>query len=389
MQPLWRAYAGKILAGLLVAGMLVYRLGSLVPRLMPTEINTLAGSSNLPATILANPLNLPLKLLQWIAGFLPEAHAVFFDRLPSVLLALVVFLIFVYITKRWYGLRSMLFGALLFATSAWFLHVGRFAGTDIEYLAGILALLAVHVGLHDHEDRPLMFYLWLLVNLVLLFIPGLVWFVVFSALLQWRTLGTAWRHLGTIWNRLAWHIALLAGLGSLAYTLVRHNNLLRTWAGLPEHFVTWQNTLRYIGASYTALAYHAPYNPELWVGRLPLLDIFVVAMALAGIAFYVRHWKAQRTHLLFGYLLLGGILAGLGGAVHLSVLMPLAYLIATAGTAYALHFWLRVFPRNPVARDFAIALMGCLVLLAAFYNVKLYYEVWPHDPDTAAIEAHQ
>lgn len=383
------AVAGKSMTGLLISALLVYRLASLVPHLTTTEQQTLETSSRLKDILLVNPLDLPFKLEQWLAHFAPATHAIFFDRLPSAFLALIAALVFIYITRRWYGRRSMVFGAVLFVTSAWFLHVGRFAGLDVLYLAAIPALLAVHVALHDHKDRPLVLYVWLLINMLLLFVPGLVWFVLFSFLLQWRTIVAAWRHLGTVWNRLAWTLLACAGLGLLTYTFVKHVHLLRSWAGLPAHFAPWQDILRRVGESFSALVWHAPYNPELWVGRLPLLDIFVSAMAIVGVAFYITHYRAMRTQLLFGYLVLSGLLIGLGGMVRLSILMPIVYLIATAGTAYALHFWLRTFPRNPIARSFGISLMGCLVLLAAFYNLKLYFVVWPHNPDTQAIESQR
>ncbi|MGI0134550.1 MAG: hypothetical protein ACREBW_06305 [Candidatus Micrarchaeaceae archaeon] len=389
LKLLWRKYAGATAAGLLVASALLFRLGSLAPHLTYSEQLSLASDNGLREIFLVNPLSLPLKLLQWLTTFAPVDHAAFIGRLPGVLLGLIAFYIFIYISRRWYGLRSTLFGAVLFATSAWFLHVARFAGTDILYLTAVLSLLAVHVGLHDHRNRALMFYGWLVVNLVLLFVPGFVWLVAISALLQWRTLIAAWQHLGSLWNRLGWQILTLAGISGLVYTFIKHPALMRTWAGLPDHFAAWQAVLRHIGESFAALAYNAPVNPQLWVGHLPLLDIFVLGLIVLGILFYVRHWRAQRTLLLFTYLLASGILAGLGGTVSLSILMPVAYLIATAGTAYGLHFWLRMFPRNPVPRGIGIALAGCLVLVTVFYNLKLYYEVWPHSPDTQRIQSQQ
>lgn len=389
LKLLWHRYAGAGAAGLLVAAALLYRLDSLAPHLTMSEQKSLAANSDLKAIFLTNPLGLPLKLLQWLTTLAPANHAVFFDRLPSVLLALIAFYIFLYIARRWYGLRSTLFGAVLFATSAWFLHVARFAGTDILCITAVLSLLAVHVGLHDHQERPLMLYAWLIVNLILLFIPGFVWLGVISALLQWRTICAAWRHLDTLWNRLGWHLITATGLGGIVYTFVKHPVLIRTWAGLPEHFVTWQATLRHIGESFSSLAYRAPFNPQLWVGRLPLLDVLALGLMVLGTIFYIRHWQAQRTQLLFVYFAAGGVLAGLNGGVPLSIFMPVAYLVVTAGTAYGLHFWLRMFPRNPVGRGIGVALVGCLVLLAAFYNLKLYYEVWPHSPDTQKIQTQQ
>ena len=75
----------------------------------------------------------------------------------------------------------------------------------------------------------------------------------------------------------------------------------------------------------------------------------------------------------------------LGGAVTLSVLVPTLYLIVVAGIAYVLHFWLRMFPRNQLARGTGIAVVSLAVALACAYNLQQYFVAWPHNPDTAAL----
>ncbi len=380
----WRTLGLLIACGATVTGLLLAGLWTLTPRLTAPESATLRASAGL-RVILADPLHLPLKLLQLPATYAPSGYEALLGRLASVLLGLFSFFIFMYIARRWHGRRSMMLGCVVFATSAWFLHTARFAGTEIEYLAAILAMVAIHVGLYDHDDSSLMFYVWLLTNLVLLFIPGFVWFVLLSLIWQWRVLIIAWRNLSPAWNRAAWCGLAIAGMAALALTLVHTPDLLRAWLGIPARFTSWQATLQQIGEAFAALVYRGPHNPALWLGRLPLLDAFLTAMLSMGVIFYIRHWQAARTRLLGSYLLLGGILVGLHGGVGLSIIVPVAYLVIVGGIAYSLHFWLRTFPRNQVARTVGIVGIMVLIGLSCFYNIRQYFIAWPRNPETVRI----
>ena len=382
----WRSL-GLLLLGLLVAGgLLLYRLRSLAPNLSPSE-QALVTASRGWRIILHDPTNLPLKVLERLTFYIPLHQPVLFARLPSVLIALLGLGLLVYVLHRWYGPRSMVLGFIMFVCSAWFLHVARFTGPDIEYLTGILALLAVQAGLADNDDRPLMLYVWLLTNIILLFIPGMVWFVVLSCVWQWRVLVDAWNSLDTIINRALWSLLPLIALAAIVYGIVRDSALLLPWLGLPSHLTLalWHPILNNLGNTLAAFAFRGPHRPELWLGQLPAIDSFIDIMLLAGILFYAKHWQAARTRLLAAYAVLGVLLIGIGGVVTLSVLVPIAYVIATAGVAYVLHTWLEVFPRNPVARATGIAIVVAVIGLSCVYNLGQYYIAWPHNPETAAI----
>jgi hypothetical protein len=377
----WRIAGLVAASGAATAGLLLAGLTSIVPRLTATEAHMLLTSAH-PSNLLADPLHLPLKLLQWSALASPIGGTVLLGRLPSVLLGLGSAFAFLHITRRWYGRRSMVLGTLLFITSAWFLHVSRFAGLDIEYLAGMLTLLVIHIGLYDHDDRPLMLFGWLLANLALLFIPGFVWFILLSLLWQWRVLIKTWQRLRPLWVRLLWSVLAAAGTAGLAARLVRSPALVMPWLGLPMHFINWWVTMRHVGGNFSALVYHGPHNPELWLGRLPLLDAFLSAMFVMGLVFYALHWRAARTRLIAGYLLLGAALAGLQGEVRLSVIMPLVYIVIVGGVAYTLYLWLRRFPRNPIGRLIGLAGIVLLVAVSCTYNLEQYFIAWPHNPET-------
>ena len=278
----------------------------------------------------------------------------------------------------------MILGFAIFVSAVWFLHVGRFAGVEVEYLVAVLALLAVHIGLYDH-DRPLMLYVWLLTNLVLLFIPGFVWFVLLSIVWQAPQLIRQWQDMTQSWKRLTWVALAMLGLTWPLLSIVRHPRDWTLWLGLPSHLISWQTYAHSLGNTFLAISYHGPHNPELWLGHLPLLDVFISAMLIAGIAFYARHWRAARTRLLLCYIALGMALISLGGAVRLSAIVPVLYIVAIGGIAYLLHFWMKVFPRNPLARYAGISLVAAVIGLSCFYNAWQYFVAWPHNTETMQV----
>ncbi len=265
------------------------------------------------------------------------------------------------------------------------MHVGRFAGTDIEYLAAILSLLAAHIGLKDQKNQTLVQYGWLIVNLILLFIPGLVWLVFLNTYWQRGELFELWDRLQPIWNRICWIIIATIGIGALVASFVRSPKLIIAWLGAPSHLPSGFILLKQLANTLLAPIYRGPNTPELWLGRLPLLDAFLSLMLVAGIIFYIQNWRAERPRILGSFILLGVLLISLGGAVRLSIIVPLLYVVIVAGIAYVLRFWLKVFPFNPVARRVGIGIVGFAIALSCLYNLQQYFVAWPSNPDTTQI----
>jgi hypothetical protein len=110
----------------------------------------------------------------------------------------------------------------------------------------------------------------------------------------------------------------------------------------------------------------------------------MIVCFLAGILFYLSHIKAERTQLLLALSAIGLLLTAAGGAVPRSLLVPLIYLVSFGGLAYILHYWLKLFPVNPIARRTGISLVAIAVALACAYNVRHYFVAWPHNPATQA-----
>jgi hypothetical protein len=218
-----------------------------------------------------------------------------------------------------------------------------------------------------------------------LFIPGFIWFVLLGIILGSSDIVAAWRQLGTWWKRAAWAVIATAALAPMLYTFVRSPNLLLPWLGAPASWPSWQTLLHQFVDTGLALIYHGPHDPQLWLGRLPLLDALGLFALLAGIFFYARHIRATRAQMLLGSFILGIVLISLGGEVRMSVVLPIVYLVIAGGVAYVLHFWLGVFPRNPLARTIGITVVVAVIGLSCFYNLKQYFIAWPHNPETVAV----
>ena len=369
--------------GTLFSGALLgIHLGGLTNGISKREVLLNQQASSLP-TILHDPVGLPLTLLQWVVGILPF-HGDTWLRVPSAILALVTLFCLTYIMRRWYGPRTAFFGFVLFATSAWFLHVGRLATTDILYLGAVPVLLFSHLLLHNNLKSRRAAYVWLICNISLLYIPGVVWFVLLNA---WWQRSDIKEVLGSLKSWLA-RVGLVATgilfLAPLLYGLLMGSakTIGLELLGLP----TAVPSLSMVGGAFrdavlfVAIRGNAP--SDIWLNHLPILDAFVTVLFLAGVYFYGSHWRASRARLLASFLILGVLLVVGGGLTTISILVPLLYLIAAAGIAYLLHQWLVVFPRNPLARGFGIGLLSIVVLASCLYGLRQYFVAWVHHPET-------
>lgn len=383
MRAHWRLLSTAA-GGLLIGGfLLLYRLGSLTWGLSDHEVAQITASSSW-RTIAHNPLNAPLSVPEWLLHTFLPFHGQTIIRLPNVLIGIVTLICFAYILRRWYGVRTAIYGCVLFGFSAWFLHASRLATPEVLYLAAIPVLLATHIAWQRHMSKTWMTFAALTIFVLLLYIPGIGWLVLTSFIIQATDLLTGWRTLKKWWLRVALVVLCILLVTPLGLSFWRDHDLLLTWLGLPIHFDQAKDIVRRLGDSVGYLFIRGPKDPELWLDRLPVLTIFTMVMALAGGFFYLRHILAPRTRLLIALFIVSALLFALGGPVGYSLIIPIVYLIAVGGVGYLLHEWLRVFPHNPLARSVGYSLLGLAMILTCLYNYRAYFIAWPHNVTTIA-----
>lgn len=367
----------------LLAWLMLYRLGSLVSGLSTGEhaaaITPLGWHG-----MYHDAMYLPLKVVRSVVFYIFPHHGAALTRLPNTLFGTLSIISLTWLVWLWHGRRTALIAGLLYATSAWVLHVSRLASFDVLYLWALPTMLLMNVALQRRPDKAWVAYGNVLLWGLLLYIPGMVWLVLVNMYFQRGSIAKSWRNFSRWWQHLIYMLAGVIWLPLLINNL-RNPDLLKLWLGLPTHLAQPLQLLNHFADVFVGLFIRGPAHPGLWLGRAPIFDIFTLVLCLTGLYFYVRHWRASRSRLLASLFLVGAVLVALGGPVSLSLLVPLLYIVAATGITYLLREWLKVFPLNPLARGLGLGLVAAAVILACTYNLRAYFVAWPHNETTQAI----
>lgn len=366
--------------------LLTFRLAKLLPGMAAKE-QVLPSVPTLLSTLWNRPIELPIHLSRLAVSGVSPYIGIASSRLPSALLAFGLIVGMYWLLQRWYNYRLALFGAVLLMTAPWLLHVGRLATNDVVYPFAMMLTMVLIALWHQQERRAWLLYASAVVVPMLLYVPGMIWLVAWGAFFERRNIAATLKH--HAWRTVA---ALLLGAAvsvPLGHALYRDWHLYKPLLGLPEqwpaalHFVeqfflTWKYT--FIGG------YH---NPLLNLAALALVNFLVAIGFAVGLYLYSLHPKATRTKQLAGLWVLGTVLIALHGPVSISLIAPMVLVLAMGGIGYLLHLWLRVFPRNPLARGFGIGVIGFMIVFAVAYNLRNYFIAWPNNSETKAVFKQQ
>ncbi len=363
--------------------LLLYRLGSLTHGLSQGEMQVANAAVGWHGIYHA-PLDLPLKAIRSIVFYISPSHGQTLTRVPNAVLGALAIMSFSWLSWLWHGRRTALLVSVLFATSAWVLHVSRYASYDVLYLWAIATLLLTHALLHNYPKQWQAWYGILAAWGLLLTIPGMIWFLLPELYLQRTLIKENWKVFSSWWQRCLHVIVMFFWVPLLAIDFTRHGQFV-TWLGAPAHFAKPVTLLKQLVGVPVHLFIRGPEHPAIWLGRAPVLDAFTLAMCVLGIYFYGSRWRSTRGRLLEITLVIGTILVALNGPVSFTVLVPLMYAAVAMGIAYVLHEWLQVFPKNPLARTLGISLVTLAVAFSCLYNVRAYFIAWVHTPTTQAI----
>jgi hypothetical protein len=369
---------------LALAFLMFFRLGNIMPGISPNEYSLYFLKLGYHG-IYNNPLNLPMKVI-WSDNFkyfTPLGQTML--RVPSAIVGILTVLAFFALLKIWHGLRSAVLGTILFTTSAWTLHVSRLATLNVEYLAAMTFFLLSTAVLQKGYQRK---YIYWIINFLwglLLYVPGMVFILAYNAYRQRKDIAEGYKMQDTKGSKIAYIVASLIWLPLLIKYLVSGSKHILYWFGFPSVY----SSIGLIFKDFFSVFYHififGPLLPDSWLGRAPILDIFSIIAALAGIYFYATHYKASRTHLLFISLAIGAVLIALGGPVGLSIVMPIIYVLIASGIAYILSQWLSVFPENPIARSLGYILISLAITASVVYNLRAYFVAWPNNSTSVSV----
>lgn len=184
-------------------------------------------------------------------------------------------------------------------------------------------------------------------------------------------------------------LLLLMLITPLGWAIYQQPDLAKTYLGLPQTMPDPVTVAKDFVMIPVELFVRGPDNAEIWLGRLPLLNIFEGAMFIVGLYTYFKKRALDRTWFVGIVFVVGGLLASLGGPVNIVVILPFVYLVVAGGIALMLQQWFTVFPRNPFAHGVGSLLVTAAVALSAFYGFSHYFIAWPNTPATKQVHQRQ
>ncbi|HEY5805934.1 MAG TPA: hypothetical protein VIS56_00930 [Candidatus Saccharimonadales bacterium] len=360
-----------------------FRLGILTGGYSAAELAALQASDSL-GHVLSDPVNAPFNLVAYLLSLLHIGgdQSLLALRATSTAFGLLTLTVFYWLVRHWHGERSAILGTVVFGCSAWFLHTARLGTPDILFFL-LLSFVACSVWLKQTDNRLLLLIGFALVA-SLLYIPGMVWLLLIGGVWYGKNIVKLFKEHFVLMG--LGSVGLLALVAPLAWAVFRSAETARAIAGLPAK--GWPHITdvlqRLANVPYNLFA-QGPLDPQHWLGRLPILEAFSIAMVVLGAYLYWCHRRLARTKMVATALLAGALLISLGGAVSVSILIPFVYILVAAGIGFMLDRWQTVFPRNVIAQSVGVGLISIAVIAASWYGIRHYFVAWPNAPETRQV----
>jgi hypothetical protein len=335
-------------------------------------------------TILQNPLYLHQQVLQKLL-LLGGVDLVTAVRATSVVNAVIGVGALFMVLKMWISWRMAVFGTTLFVSSSWLLHIARIGTIDANYLLISVPLLGlVLLNANKYSLRGTL--MLLTSSIILLYIPGMVWFMVPVLIWRRRLLLQTFKNL-SIWARGAIALYMLLGAIPIIVGSIVSPQVLLASAGLPQTTSELSSIpAQFMDGLLAIFSVQQSPQPLFTIATLPFISIATFLLVVLGAAQLYEDRKLARSKVVAGCLILGLTLHAVSlGAVSLAITLPFIYILASAGLSYLLHKWKAVFPRNPLAEKVGVLCIVLVVSVIAATELNRYFVAWPHSDGYHAI----
>jgi 4-amino-4-deoxy-L-arabinose transferase-like glycosyltransferase len=372
-----RIVVGVSLVAAVIFGFYFWRLGTLTQGLGPAEVNARSSSSSLQL-IADNPVYAPHKILQYTVAKI-FGHGALALRSVSVVLAILFLLCFYQLVKGWFGKMIGLFATLFLAATPWFILLARAGGPEIILLAPI-AVLSTYYWLI--KSRSGFAWLALLVSSgLVIYLPGGLLLSVLGAVFAGKNLKKATKDLGLRYKIIG-VLGLLVILAPLVYAVSKNPSALNPLLLIPAVWPTTIVSIKSVIWHILALFWRTPVHADYIIGRLPMFSGAQVALALFGGVALLRLARTK-LYLLLGMVAFGVLAAGFNrNLALLTFTLPAVSLAVASGLRYLYMEWRSVFPKNPLPKYLALALIALLVAIHVFYGLRYSLVAWPSSAAT-------
>lgn len=374
---------GALAVILCAAGLLLflsYHLGSSPSGLSPQE--SVARSSAAVHAIVNMPINAPFKVLQnGLIHIDPQSH--FLLRFASVIFAVIFLGCFFYLLKGWFGKSIALLTTIILGFTPYFILAARSGSGEIMFFAPV-AVLASYLAASKNISNRAPFFLLFFCAVLSLYVPGMAWLLLLGIILRFSSLKEILVEVefSAVYYLLLF-VTALAIWTPLFYGIYQHPGQVKLLLLVPAHFATATESLQSWLWMLSATFFHAHTHYNLIVDKLPLLNATEVGLLIFGC--YIM-WSRLRVELvgIVAVTLLITALAGLNNNyAMLGLALPFLAIVVGMGLRYLYIEWRHIFPINPIAKGFAIALMSALVLMHVIFGIRYSLLAWPNTVATA------
>lgn len=354
-----------------------WRLGNLTTGLSPSEVSARSSSSSLQS-ILDKPVYAPHKILQYGVQKI-FGHDALALRSVSVIFAIIFIYCFYYLVKSWFGKMIGILSALYLAATPWVVLLARNGGPEILLLAPI-AVLVSYYWLIRIKSRPAWLALLISSGLVI-YLPGGLYLVLFGAIIFRKKLKILTQNIKFI-EKIVGILILSVICMPIIYAGIRFPSSLKPLLLIPSEWPSIWAGVKSIAWSVLALFWRTPNHADFIIGRLPMWTGAQVALVLFG-SFAFLKLARSKLYLLLGLVIFGVISAGINRNIALLTLAtPATAMIVAAGLRFLYMEWRSVFPKNPLPKYLALALITSLVAIHIFYGIRYSLVAWPNSSAT-------
>jgi hypothetical protein len=366
-------YGGAFLILLLI---FTWHLSGQTPGFSPAEAATRSAAKL--SNIVHGALFAPYKIVENIL-FHVSGGRIFFLRLTSVFFALFYCGCFFYVLKAWFGKPIAALATVLLAVTPLFLLASRTATPAIMFASPAAVMFSY--SYLKREESNFAWLVFITIIAVSLYVPGMVWLILVAFISRLRQIAELLRENSILFN-LGLIVYFMAALSPLAYSAATDSAVLRQWLLIPAQIPTAAQFGKDLLWAFASFFVKLRSHIDLSLSRLPILDAAQIGLFIFGT--YVMWSRLRRDFLWLAFtIILGCILSALYGNTDILILtLPSVALICGMGLRYLFVEWRQIFPRNPLAKSFAIGLMSALILIHVLYGIRYSLLAWPSSSET-------
>lgn len=360
---------------LILSLVFIWHLADLTPGLGPAEQNSQTHSTSI-SYIFNHPANLPINIVQYaLVSIAPNSFISL--RLPAVLFAILFTFCFWGLACGWFGRTIGFFGTIIFMTLPFFIICSRQASGEMMFFIPILFMYLYWVASKSTNRSSWIWASIIVLAALSIYIPGMIWWLIGAYFISRRQLNEPAAGISLKFGLIAFTIAGFI-ITPLVIASVKQVDNLKMLLGLPQTLNGPIDVLKDIAWMFLALFIKTGHDNVLILARAPILNIITLALIFFGIYAMCKASLAKTVGLGIS-ILLSVFLAGLNQNVaFLGLGLPAALLFATAGLRYLYFEWRTVFPRNPLAKSFALVLIALVTFTQAYYGLRYALVAWPN-----------